>query len=72
VPERVRGLLAAGRCIATEEDPWEATRVITPVAVTGQAAGLAAALAVARGVSPGDVPVAVIQEQLRARGVPLP
>jgi hypothetical protein len=71
VPERVRGLLAAGRCIATEEDPWEATRVITPVAVTGQAAGLAAALAVARGVSPGDVPIAVIQEQLRARGVPL-
>jgi hypothetical protein len=70
VPDRVSGLLVAGRCLAAEEDPWEAARVITPVAVTGQAAGLAAALAVAQGVSPGDVPVGTIQSQLKARGIP--
>ena len=70
VPDGVRGLLVAGRCIAAEEDPWEATRVITPVAVTGQAAGLAAALAVAQGVSPSDVPADAIQAQLEARGIP--
>jgi ribulose 1,5-bisphosphate synthetase/thiazole synthase len=70
IPDRVSGLLVAGRCLAAEEDPWEATRVITPVAVTGQAAGLAAALAVAQGVSPGDLPVDAIQSQLEARGIP--
>jgi ribulose 1,5-bisphosphate synthetase/thiazole synthase len=69
VPEDTRGLLVAGRCISAEEDPWEVVRVITPVAVTGQAAGLAAALAVERGVSPGDVPVDAIQAQLGARGI---
>jgi hypothetical protein len=70
VPNGIAGLLAAGRCIAAEEDPWEATRVITPVAVTGQAAGLAAALAVARGVSPSEVPVQAVQAELDARGIP--
>ena len=70
VPLRMSGLLVAGRCLAAEEDPWEATRVIIPVAVTGQAAGLAAALAVTQGVSPGDVPVDIIQSQLAARGIP--
>jgi len=70
VPDQVRGLLVAGRCIAAEEDPWEAIRVITPVAVTGQAAGLAAALAVERCLSPGDLPTEAIQSQLEARGIP--
>jgi len=70
VPEQIGGLLVAGRCMATEEDPWEATRVITGVAVAGQAAGLAAALAAARGLNPGEVPVAAIQERLRDLGVP--
>ncbi|MFB3883483.1 MAG: FAD-dependent oxidoreductase [Armatimonadota bacterium] len=71
VPDSVRGLLVAGRCIAAEEDPWEAVRVITPVAVTGQAAGMAAALAAAKGLSPGDVPADAIQAQLAAQNIPV-
>lgn len=71
VPQGVRGLLVAGRCLAAEEDPWEVTRVITPVAVTGQAAGLAAALAAARNATPDELPVETIQSELAARGVPV-
>jgi hypothetical protein len=70
VPEKIGGLLVAGRCMAADEDPWEATRIISGVAVAGQAAGLAAALAAARGVGPGEVPVAALQERLRQCGVP--
>jgi len=70
LPERIGGLLVAGRCMATEEDPWEATRVITGVAVAGQAAGLAAALAAGRGLTPSEVPVTALQERLRDLGVP--
>jgi hypothetical protein len=70
VPEKIGGLLVAGRCMATEEDPWEATRVITGVGVAGQAAGLAAAIAAARDLTPSEVPIADLQERLRALGVP--
>ena len=70
LPERIGGLLVAGRCMATEEDPWEATRVITGVAVAGQAAGLAAAFAAGRGLTPSEVPVTALQERLRDLGVP--
>jgi hypothetical protein len=70
VPEKIGGLLVAGRCMATEEDPWEATRIITGVAVAGQAAGLAAAVAAARGLTPSEVPVTALQERLRVLGVP--
>jgi glycine/D-amino acid oxidase-like deaminating enzyme len=70
VPEKIGGLLVAGRCMATEEDPWEATRIITGVGVAGQAAGLAAALAAAAGLTPGEVPIAALQERLRKCSVP--
>lgn len=37
-------LFAAGRCISTETEVWDVTRVIPTCAVTGEAAGTAAAL----------------------------
>lgn len=70
VPARVRGVLAAGRCIAAEEDPWEATRVIHAAALTGQVAGLAAGLAAARGVAPDEVGADELQARLQQKGVP--
>jgi len=70
IPHDINGLLVAGRCIAAEEDPWEAMRVITPVAITGQAAGLAAALAVKHKVHPREIPIDTIQSHLKARGIP--
>ena len=69
IPERIGGLLVAGRCLAAEEEAWEVMRVIAPVALSGQAAGLGAALAVRGGVSPGSVSAEAMQRELTARGI---
>ncbi len=52
LPEKIRGVLAAGRCISTTGDAWDAFRVIPAAAMTGEAAGLAAALSVEKGCDP--------------------
>ncbi len=41
---KVKNLITAGRCISSEGDMWDLTRVIPCCAVTGQAAGTAAAI----------------------------
>ncbi len=69
VPCEVDGLLAAGRCISSEGDAWEVTRVIPPAALTGQAAGLAATLAIRSGAQPRQVPAEEIQRELRRKGI---
>ncbi|HUT34020.1 MAG TPA: FAD-dependent oxidoreductase [Planctomycetota bacterium] len=71
LPRRVNGLLAAGRCIASEGDAWQVTRVIPPAALTGQVAGLAAALAARNDTTPDALDVAALQSALRARRIPL-
>jgi len=69
LPNGVEGLLVAGRPISTEPRVHEATRLIPPSLVTGQAAGTAAALAVRDGVSPRQVNLRQVQETLRREGV---
>jgi hypothetical protein len=69
VPAKTRGLLAAGRCIASRDDAWHVTRVIPVAALTGQAAGLAAAMSARSGLSPGDLNVDELQGLLRRCGV---
>ncbi len=59
---KLRNLYAAGRCMASEEDMWDVTRVIPCCAVTGEAAGIAAA--VGRNLEK-------VQSVLRERGIPL-
>jgi len=71
VPRSAGGLLAAGRCISASQDAWEIMRVIPAAALTGEAAGLAAAIAAERKLTPADVPVAELQQRLRARGLTL-
>jgi hypothetical protein len=71
VPEKVRRLLVAGRCIAAEGNAWEVTRSIPGCAMTGQAAGIAAALAVHREISPESLSAEDVQRELRARRIPL-
>lgn len=71
LPTQPRGLLAAGRCISSEGDAWEVTRVIPAAALTGQAAGLAAALAVQHGITPDRLAAEDVQEQLKHKGIPL-
>lgn len=68
LPETVRGILAAGRCIDASGDAWEVFRVIPAAAMTGEAAGTAAAMASERGIDPADLPVADLQKKLQQNG----
>lgn len=70
MPQKVRGLLVAGRCISAEGDAWEVTRVIPPAALTGQVAGLAAALAVQVTTTPGLLDAQDLQRKLQEKGMP--
>jgi hypothetical protein len=69
IPANLENLLASGRAISASGDAWEATRVIPPAAVTGQAAGTAVALAIKRKCPVGEVPISILQENLRNTGV---
>lgn len=55
LPERVTGLLVAGRCISVEREALASMRVMPSCMFTGEAAGTAAALAVQRGVLPHEL-----------------
>lgn len=65
----MKGLLAAGRCISSEGDAWEVTRVIPAAALTGQAAGAAATLAVEKKTTPDRLDPADVQQRLREHGI---
>jgi ribulose 1,5-bisphosphate synthetase/thiazole synthase len=65
VPEKLDGLLAAGRCIDAELRMADLVRLIPNCFVTGHAAGVAAAVAVKEGCRPRDVDVPRVQAILR-------
>ncbi len=71
VPEKVDGLLVAGRSISQTHsaDAW--TRPQVWCMGMGQAAGTAAALAVMSGVDGRSVDAGLVQARLRSQGVPL-
>ena len=69
VPQKVEGLLVAGRCVSASSVAAAAIRVMPPCMAMGQAAGTAAALAVKAGVSPRRVAVNELVASLRAAGV---
>ncbi len=69
VPEKVDGLLLAGRCISGTHKAHSNYRVMPICANMGQAAGIAAALAAAKNLQPREVPAAEIQTILRGQGV---
>ncbi len=71
VPERVDGLLVAGRCISTTHEAHASTRLTPTVMTLGQAAGTAAALCSAEGLRPRDVPPGELRARLAADGVDL-
>jgi hypothetical protein len=68
LPQRVENLLVAGRCISTTHEAMAAIRVMSTCMATGEAAGRAAKIAVADGVSPSQVSVRKLREELVARG----
>ncbi len=68
VPERVEGLLAAGRNLSADTKSHAALREIPECWVMGEAAGIAGAIAVSDGVDLRDVPIAELQSRLTKRG----
>jgi hypothetical protein len=70
LPKKVKGLIAAGRCISNERDAWEVMRVIPAAALTGQIAGLSAAVAVKNKTNPDALAVKDIQDALKSKGIP--
>lgn len=68
LPEKLTGVIAAGRCIDASGYSWELTRSIPAVAVSGEAAGVAAALSADAGITPDKLNIAELQKRLIKRG----
>ena len=68
LPKKLDNLLAAGRCISTDEKLIEDMRLIASCLTTGHAAGTAAALAVQSGCRPRDIAPAKLQKLLLSQG----
>lgn len=71
VPEKLDGLLVAGRCISTSHVAAAAAKSMGNCMATGHAAGLAASMAARKGIQPREVKVTELQDKLRADGVTL-
>ena len=71
VPEKIDGLLIAGRCISATHVGASAGKSMGNCMATGHAAGIAAALAVQGGQQPRELAVGEIQARLRQDGVDL-
>ena len=71
VPRGVERLLVAGRCISSEQQPYESHRAMVPTIAIGQAAGVAAALCCRTGATPRQLDVAKLQQELIAQGAEL-
>ena len=71
VPQKVDNLLVAGRCLSSEQQPYESHRSMIPIMATGEAAGTAAALSAGMGVAPRALDVRTLQKTLVAQGAEL-
>lgn len=68
VPQRLDGVLAAGRNLSADPPSHNPLREVPECWVMGQGAGMAAALAVRDDLPLGDVPVPELQQKLRQQG----
>ena len=68
VPREIDGLLISGRCISSEQQPYESHRAMVPIMAIGQAAGTAAGMAASGGARPRDLDVGRLREALLADG----
>jgi hypothetical protein len=69
VPQKVDGLLCAGRNISTTHLALASVRVMGPAMCIGEAAGKAAALCARKGITPRQLNTKELQQALRAEGV---
>jgi hypothetical protein len=68
IPQKIRNLIVAGRCISTTHEAMSAIRVMAPCMAMGEAAGRAAKLAIRQGVQPADIEVKQLQQELLQKG----
>ena len=71
LPEKIDGLLGAGRCISTTHIAHSAGKSMGNCMATGHAAGLAAAMSAQNGIFPRQVDVKKLQGLLGDDGVDL-
>ncbi len=71
LPEKVDGLLTAGRCISATHVAMAAGKSMGNCMATGHAAGLAAAMSARQGILPRELKIAQLQDALRKDGVDL-
>lgn len=64
LPQGVKNLLVAGRCISVDREALGSTRVGATCAALGHAAGVAAALAAKKGVSPDELEVESVRKAI--------
>lgn len=68
VPEKIEGLLIAGRPISVDQTVFGMTRIMSACMAVGEAAGTAAAIAWKQGVLPSQVNVGELRAQLKRQG----
>ncbi|MHC4400028.1 MAG: FAD-dependent oxidoreductase [Planctomycetota bacterium] len=71
LPEKLDGLLTAGRCISATHVAASAGKSMGNCVATGHAAGIAAAMAAKKSVVPRELNVGQVQDALRAEAVDL-
>jgi hypothetical protein len=71
VPKKIDNLLIAGRCISSDQQPYESHRAMIPIMAIGQAAGVAAAVCCQKKVLPRKVDVKAVQKELIGQGAEL-
>lgn len=71
LPKGLDNILIAGRCISSEQQPYESHRAMIPIMAIGQAAGTAAALSVRAGVTPRSLDIHELQNTLKSQNVVL-
>lgn len=71
LPQKVDGLMVAGRCISGTHEALSSYRVMPVSVATGQGAGVCAALAVKARKIPRDIPFKEIQSELLRQGAAL-
>lgn len=68
LPAHIENLIVAGRCISSTHEAMSAIRVMAPCMAMGEAAGRAAKIAVRNNITPAQVDVAQLRNEIREKG----
>ncbi len=68
LPQKIEGLIVAGRCISSDQQSYESWRAMAPTMCIGEAAGTSAALCVKTKKSPKEVDIEMLRSQLIKQG----